>query len=75
MPKLTIDKNSCKGCGLCVTFCPKGILKLSENELNDKGYNPVEIIDMDACTACAACAPVAGSSSPVPPPAPTPAPS
>ncbi len=56
MPKLTIAKNLCKGCGLCVTVCPKGILKLSETELNDKGYSPVEITDMDMCTACASCA-------------------
>ena len=56
MPKITIDKNACKGCGLCVTVCPKGILILSESELNDKGYSPVEITDMDACTACASCA-------------------
>lgn len=54
--KLTIDKNACKGCGLCVTVCPKGILRLSDSELNDKGYSPVEITDMDACTACASCA-------------------
>lgn len=56
VPKLTINKNACKGCGLCVTVCPKVILKLSENELNDKGYSPVEITDMDACISCAACA-------------------
>jgi 2-oxoglutarate ferredoxin oxidoreductase subunit delta len=56
VPKITIDKNLCKGCGLCVTVCPKGILKLSENELNDKGYSPVEITDMESCTACASCA-------------------
>lgn len=54
--KITIDKNACKGCGLCVTVCPKEILALSETELNDKGYNPVEITDMDKCIACAACA-------------------
>jgi 2-oxoglutarate ferredoxin oxidoreductase subunit delta len=51
-----IDKNACKGCGLCVLACPKGILKLSEKELNDKGYSPVEITDIGACIACAACA-------------------
>jgi 2-oxoglutarate ferredoxin oxidoreductase subunit delta len=54
--KLTIDKDACKGCGLCVTVCPKGILKLSDTELNAKGYNPIEITDMTACIACAACA-------------------
>ncbi len=56
MSKITIDKHACKGCGLCVTVCPKKILRLSETELNDKGYSPVEIIDMETCIACASCA-------------------
>ena len=38
MAKVTIDKDTCKGCGLCVTVCPKGILRLSESEINAKGY-------------------------------------
>ena len=56
MQKITIEKNACKGCGLCITVCPKSILKLCESELNDKGYSPVEITDMDACISCAMCA-------------------
>lgn len=56
MAKVKIDKNACKGCGLCVTVCPKGIVKLSETELNTKGYSPVEITDMEACIGCASCA-------------------
>lgn len=56
MGRLMINKNACKGCGLCVIVCPKKILRLSERELNEKGYNPVEITDAQECTACAACA-------------------
>jgi 2-oxoglutarate ferredoxin oxidoreductase subunit delta len=51
-----IDKNACKGCGLCILACPKHILKLSEKEINDKGYSPVEMTDIASCTACASCA-------------------
>ncbi|MDD5016570.1 MAG: 4Fe-4S binding protein [Eubacteriales bacterium] len=56
MANVTIDKDACKGCGLCVTACPKGIVRLSETELNSKGYHYIEITDMDACVGCAACA-------------------
>ncbi|MEG0229691.1 MAG: 4Fe-4S binding protein, partial [Oscillospiraceae bacterium] len=38
MAKMIVDENICKGCGLCVTVCPKKIIKLSEEKLNSKGY-------------------------------------
>lgn len=34
---MQIDKERCKGCGLCIEFCPKDSISLSE-ELNLKGY-------------------------------------
>jgi len=51
--KVIIDKDACKGCGLCVTACPKGILQLSKTEINAKGYSPVEVTDMALCIGCA----------------------
>ena len=54
--KVTIDKDACKGCGLCVTACPKKIVVLSKSSINAKGYNPVEITDMALCIGCANCA-------------------
>ena len=35
---LVIDKNRCKGCGLCVVACPTKTLALSTKEVNHKGY-------------------------------------
>lgn len=56
MAKLTFQEEYCKGCGLCVQACPKGILALSEKRLNRKGHSPVELTDPDACAGCAFCA-------------------
>lgn len=56
MPKVIIDSNSCKGCGLCVDACPKKILKLDSKHINNKGYHPSSCIDMDACIGCTFCA-------------------
>lgn len=56
MAKLIIYEDTCKGCGLCVTACPKKILAINTGKLNAKGYHPIGITDQDACIACAACA-------------------
>ena len=51
---ITVDR--CKGCGLCVTVCPKGILELDVSIVNELGYHPVRLSDAAACTSCALCA-------------------
>ena len=56
MARITIDEQRCKGCGLCVSVCPKKILELSTGALNVKGYRSVTVTDMDACTGCCSCA-------------------
>lgn len=53
---VTFNLDRCKGCGLCVSVCPKQILQLNESITNIKGYHPSGIIDQDACIACGNCA-------------------
>ena len=43
MAKVTFNEEKCKGCGLCVNFCPKHILQMAP-------------VDQDACIGCASCA-------------------
>ena len=56
MAKATIDETRCKGCGLCTTACPKGIVALSKTRLNNKGYHPAEVTEPEKCIGCAMCA-------------------
>ena len=49
-----IDKERCKGCGLCVNVCPKNVLDLS-NEVNTRGYFPAYQARPHDCIYCTAC--------------------
>ena len=44
----------CKGCEFCVQFCPRGVLKMSQ-EFNAKGYHYPEVVDADNCVECDLC--------------------
>ena len=45
--KINIDTLRCKGCGICVEFCPGSVLDLVEGRAT--------VIALDACTACNLC--------------------
>ncbi|MEY8000143.1 indolepyruvate ferredoxin oxidoreductase subunit alpha [Clostridium sp. Mt-5] len=44
---LVVEKNWCKGCGICVEFCPKNVLALKNGK--------VSIVDEDKCIKCGLC--------------------
>lgn len=44
---LTINKEWCKGCGICVAFCPKQVLTLEKGK--------AVVVDIDNCIGCGAC--------------------
>ena len=56
MAKLTFQTDRCKGCGLCVSACPKGIIAIAADKLNQKGHHPAELTDPEKCVGCASCA-------------------
>lgn len=49
-----IDREKCKGCGLCVAVCPKNVLELMK-ELNAKGYFPAYQARPEDCIHCTIC--------------------
>ena len=53
--KVLFQRDKCKGCELCVSFCPKKILAL-DSAVNTKGYHPACIVRQEDCIGCASCA-------------------
>ncbi len=47
-PRIEITQAWCKGCDICVRFCPEGVLALDAHE-------KVVAIDPEACTGCRLC--------------------
>ncbi len=45
--KLRIKAEWCKGCEICVTFCPKNVLEIKNGKINIK--------DLDSCIECGQC--------------------
>ena len=57
--KIVVHKELCKGCGLCVAFCPQNVMTVSDT-LNQMGYSPAKWLGKGnkgkTCVACATCA-------------------
>ena len=52
-----VDVDRCKGCELCTTVCPQGVLHMGKQHFNARGYRPVELVDPEGkCTGCTLCA-------------------
>lgn len=47
LKKLVLESNWCKGCGICVEFCPKGALEI----VNEKA----SLKDDTLCIKCGMC--------------------
>lgn len=52
--EIYIIKDRCKGCNICIDFCPTEALEESE-EFNVKGYHPPKLKDEDLCVGCRFC--------------------
>jgi 2-oxoglutarate ferredoxin oxidoreductase subunit delta len=53
-PKISINKDRCKGCGYCTEFCPRDALIMGQ-EINAKGYISATIADENKCLGCGLC--------------------
>jgi len=55
MPTVLVEKDRCKGCGLCVSACPSHVLAMTQ-EINAKGYFYPMVEHPDDCNGCRHCA-------------------
>jgi len=55
--KVVFDRERCKGCELCASFCPKKIIEM-DTQVNAKGYCPAKITRQEECIGCLSCATV-----------------
>jgi NAD-dependent dihydropyrimidine dehydrogenase PreA subunit len=44
---LTLDREKCTGCGMCLSVCPHAVFLLQDRKSR--------IVDRDACMECGAC--------------------
>jgi len=44
---IQVNENWCKGCTICVEFCPEGVLAMDGSK--------VKVIEPQACRGCALC--------------------
>jgi len=54
MPRVIINVDLCKACGICLEFCPVKILKFSD-KVNRYGYRYVVVTDESKCVLCNNC--------------------
>ncbi len=55
MSRIIVDDERCRGCGLCIVYCPRQVLG-SSSRFNRDGLNPVEQQRPELCIGCATCA-------------------
>lgn len=48
MSEITVKLPRCKGCGICVAFCPKKVLEVDE-------LSKVNVVNKEACIGCGQC--------------------
>jgi 2-oxoglutarate ferredoxin oxidoreductase subunit delta len=52
---IIIDSERCKGCGLCITACPKKCIQLS-GQTDLRGIRLAVLTEKQDCTGCTLCA-------------------
>ena len=53
--QVVIDRERCKGCELCRSFCPKQLIEM-DTQVNAKGYCPAKMTRNEECVGCTSCA-------------------
>ncbi|MFC1937503.1 ferredoxin family protein [Chloroflexota bacterium] len=54
MAKIYINEDYCKGCNLCIHFCPKDVFEPS-TKLTKRGYHAPVAVRIENCNGCGVC--------------------
>jgi 2-oxoglutarate ferredoxin oxidoreductase subunit delta len=52
--QIKINENLCKGCDICIEFCPTDVFEKS-GKLNRRGYYLPVVARVEECTGCRLC--------------------
>ena len=52
--RIRITADECKGCGRCLTVCPKKLISRG-HELNIQGYYAAVVENPEGCIGCGSC--------------------
>ncbi|MFC2105284.1 4Fe-4S binding protein [Candidatus Bipolaricaulota bacterium] len=52
--RIIVETDLCKGCGLCISYCPTNSLGLTD-KLNRNGYSVAGACQQEACIGCRIC--------------------
>jgi 2-oxoglutarate ferredoxin oxidoreductase subunit delta len=53
--EIVVNEQRCKGCGLCVEFCPQDCITITGKKISPSGFVLPEVVKSEACTACCIC--------------------
>jgi 2-oxoglutarate ferredoxin oxidoreductase subunit delta len=53
--EIIIDSEQCDGCELCLSFCPKDILEISEDKFNSRMLHYAIVAKPEDCAGCGQC--------------------
>ena len=51
---LKFEEDRCKSCQICVAFCPKKCLAITD-KINSKGHKIAGLVEPDNCIKCGVC--------------------
>ncbi len=53
--EIVILEDTCKGCALCVEYCPKSCIQISTDKFAPSGALLPEFVNREECSACRIC--------------------
>ncbi|MGY5861042.1 MAG: 4Fe-4S binding protein [Candidatus Thorarchaeota archaeon] len=52
--RIVVDAKLCKGCLICISVCPHGVLRKAD-EVDNRGFFLPVVEDLEACKVCRLC--------------------